>query len=70
MKKLLLIGLMFLTVGCDVTDDSIDCSTYQDLCNDGTNISYDICADGSRGYYVVNGETYYTVDYMFLQECD
>ncbi len=72
MKNLIFILLTCLMFACiDTASTTEDCDTYQDLCGDGTNIEYQICADSNgSAWYEVNGHTYYTVDYMFSMECD
>lgn len=71
MKNLILILLACLMFACiDTASTTEDCDTYQDLCGDGTNKEYQICADSTGAWYEVDGKVYYTVDYMFSMECE
>ena len=67
MKRLMLILLLFL--GC-YAEPQETCTKYYDLCDDGGSDYYYICADAYGSWFEVYGETYYTVDYMLMVECD
>ena len=47
-----------------------DCTKYYDLCGDGGSDSYSICCDINSCWYEVYGHIYYTVDYMWMMECE
>jgi len=76
MKKLVIILCVIFTlsaIGC-YNDDEFEpeeyCTYYSDLCGDG-GVGYYACANeyGST-WFEVGAEKYYTVEYMFDQECD
>jgi hypothetical protein len=65
MKKLAsLILFMFLSCGDDPL--SYNCDPPEELCNGK---KYRICCEYSDCWFEVNGEEYYTVEYMTMVEC-
>lgn len=75
MKSLILSLLVALLFLCcydseyDYVENQDDCTRYTDLCGDGGYDSYYICCNNYDCWYEVNGKEYYTVEYMWGQEC-
>ena len=78
MKRLLLV-LCLIVFGCydndyeDYEYTSNDrCEHYTDLCGDGGYDSYYLCCneDTYNCWWEVNGKEYYTIEYMWSQECE
>lgn len=73
MKKIILIihcVIMAPVAGC--YDDFLEgCSQYRDLCNDGTDISYQICCPDNSGpcWHEVDGVKYFDNNSMRSELC-
>ena len=72
MKKLMFVFLSVILFAC-VDSDPVktkECNKYHDLCSGHpAGIDYEICADGSTSWYVVNGIEYFDTSYMLDEEC-